>query len=73
MDTRRRELVAPDESAVVAKPALDAIAMKDSERNGCFPDTPCTNESEWFEVIGKVDNVLDQFIASEAGPGRWGR
>ena len=38
-----------------------------------FPDTPCANESEWFAAISKVDDVLDQFIASEAGPGRWGK
>jgi hypothetical protein len=33
MNSRRRELIATDESSVVAKAALDAIVVKDSERD----------------------------------------
>jgi hypothetical protein len=73
MDSRRRELIATHESSVVAKPALDAIVVKDSERNRCLPNPPCTDESEGFEIISKASDVLDQCIAPETSPGRRGR
>ena len=73
MNMRRRELVATYESPVIAKPALDAVVVKDSEGNGCFPNPPCTDESKRVEVVSKTNDVLDQFIASETGPGWRGR
>jgi hypothetical protein len=72
MSARSRELVAADESTVIAKPFLDAIVVEDSEGDGCFPDPPCTDESDGFEVFGNSDDLLDQLPASETGPWRRG-
>ena len=41
--TRGWKLIAMDESAAVTKPFLDAIVAKDSEGDGCFPDSCCAN------------------------------
>ena len=71
MGTRRRELIATDESSVFAKSSFDPIVVKDGEGDGCFPDSPCTDESDGFQVFGESDDLLDQFIAPETMP--WGR
>ena len=47
--------------------------VEDSQGDGRFPDPPCTDESNWSEVFREANNLLDQFIASETGPWRWGR
>jgi hypothetical protein len=73
MRTRSWELVATDESTVIAKPGLDAIVVKDGESDGCFPDPPCANEGDGFEVFGETNELLDQLVASETGPGWRGR
>jgi hypothetical protein len=48
MSTRGRELIATDESSVIAKSVLDATVVKDCESNGSFSNPPCTNEGGWF-------------------------
>ena len=70
---RSGELVATNESTVVAEPVLDAIMVEDSESDICFPNSSCTDESDWFGIFRKFDNVLDQLFASETRPGRRGR
>ena len=69
----RGELIAADESTIVSKPLFDAIVVEDGQSDGCFPDSPCTNESEWGEAFRKVNNLLDQLVASETGPWWRGR
>jgi hypothetical protein len=73
MSARSWELVTTNESTVVAKPVLNAIVVEDLERDRRFPNPPCTNESDRFEVFGESDDRLYQFVASETGPGWWGR
>jgi hypothetical protein len=73
MSARSRELIATDESTVLAKPFLDAIVVEDGEGDGCFPDPPCTDESDGFQVFSESDDLLDQLFASETGPWRRGR
>ena len=73
MDTRSRELIATNEPAVIAKPALDPIVVEDSEGNGCLPNAPCADESDGFEVFSEADDLFDQFVASKTGPGWRGR
>ena len=70
---RSWELIAPDKSAIVAKPLLDPIVVEDSEGDGCLPNASCADKSNGLKVFSESDNLLDQFIASEAGPGPWGR
>ena len=73
MDPRCRELIATDESAVVAKSILDAIVVEDSEGDGRFSNPPCTDESDRLEVFRETDKFLNQLIAPETGPGQWRR
>ena len=71
--TRSRELIATNEPAVITKAALGPVVVEDSKGDGGFPNSPCTNESNGFEVFGETGNLLDQLTASETGPGRWRR
>ena len=73
MRERGGELVTTDEPAVDSEPLLDAIVVEGSQSDGCFPDAPCTNESDWSEGFGEVGDLLDQLIASKTGPWRRGR
>ena len=68
MSTRWWELVATNESTVIAEFCLDGIAVKGGEHDGSFPDPPCTDESDGFEIFGKINNLLDQAITSETCP-----
>ena len=67
---RGGELVATDEPAVIPKPFLDAIVVKDGQGDGCFPDPPCTEESDSREVFSETNYLVDQFVASKTGV-RW--
>ena len=67
------ELVATDEPTVVSKPFLDAIVVKDSQGDGCFPNPPCTDESDRCEVFSEANDLVDQLVTSKTGPWWWGR
>ena len=71
MSTRGWELIATDESTVVAKSFFDPIVVENCEGNGCFPDPPCADEGDRFQIFGKTDNLLNQLIPSKTDP--WGR
>ena len=73
MSTRRRELVATDESTVISKPFLDSIVVEDREGNECFPDPPCADESDRFELFCVPNDLLDKLATAKTGPGRWRR
>jgi len=73
MSARSWELIATDEPAVIAEPFLDSIVVEDRESDGSFPDSPCTDESDGFEVSGEANELLDQPVTSETGPWRRGR
>ena len=73
MATRSWELVATDESTVVAEPFLDAIVVEDRKGSGRFANTRCTDESDRFEVFGETDHHFNEFVASETSPGSWRR
>ena len=64
------ELVATDESTVVAKPFLDAIVVEDSQRDGRLANSSDANESGWSEGFYETDDLLDQLVTSKEGP-RW--
>lgn len=51
VSTRRGELVTTDEPTIVAKPFLDAIAVKDGQSDGCLANSTGTNESNRSEVF----------------------
>ena len=70
---RSRELIATDESSVLAKSFLDPIMVEDGERNRCLPNPPRTDESDGFQIFSQSNNLFDQLAASKAGPWRRGR
>ena len=73
MSRRGGELIAANESTVVAEPSFDAIVMKDGQGDGCLSDSADTNESDGCEVFGQTDDLLDQLATTEAGSWRRGR
>ena len=73
MAARCGDLVTADEPTAASKSLLDTTMVEGGQSDGCFPYPPCTDESDWSEVFREGNDLLDQFLASEAGPGRWGR
>jgi len=65
---RGRELVAADESTLVAKPLLDTVVVEDNQGDGSLPDSTGTNESERGEGFCKVDDFIDQLVTPETRP-----
>lgn len=47
--------------------------VEDSKSNRCLPYTSCTDESDRFEIFCECDDLLNQLVASETGPGSRGR
>ena len=70
MGRRSRELVATDETTVVAKPFLDAAVVNRIEGNGSFPNSSCTDEGDGLEVLCETNYLLNQFFAPKTGPRR---
>jgi len=62
------EFVAADEQTIVPKSLLDPIVVENGEGDRSLADPTSTNESDWSEVLGEIDNLLDQLVASEEGP-----
>ena len=64
-----RELIAADESAVIAKLVPDASVVKDGESNRGLSDSPYTDEGEGLKVFCEPDNLFDQCVPTETGTG----
>jgi len=47
--------------------------VKDCQSDRRFPDSPCTDESDWSEAFGQTDDLLDQLVPSETRPRGWWR
>ena len=73
MSARGRELVATEESTVLAKLLLDPIVVEDGQSDRGLPDPPCADEGDWSEVSRETNDLVNQLVASKAGPRRWGR
>jgi len=73
VSARRGELIATDESTIIAEPLFDAIMVENRQGNGCFPNPPGADESDWSEVFSQTDDLLDQLVPSETRPRPWGR
>ena len=70
MPTGGRELITADESSAIAKPLLDPIVVENGQGDGGLANSAGTNESDWVEVLGEIDYLFDQLVASEEGPWR---
>jgi hypothetical protein len=66
-------LVTAYETTVVSKTFSDAIVVKGGQGNRGLSDSAWTNESDGFEVFCKINNLLNQAITTETGPGWRGR
>jgi len=56
----------------MTKSLLDPIVVENGQGDGGLPDSASTDESDWSKVLGEIDYLLDQLVASEEGP-RWQR
>ena len=68
-----RELVASNESTILAKPLLGTMVVKNGQGNGCLADSSRTDECNWSQIFGETNDPLDQFVTSKTGPRRRGR
>jgi hypothetical protein len=50
---------------VVAKPLLDPIVVENGQGDRRLPDSASTNQGDWNKVLGEIDYLLDQLVASE--------
>jgi len=69
---RGGELIATDEPTVIAKPLLDLIVMENNQSDGGLAGSASTDESNWDEVLGEIDYLLDQLVAPKEGLRWWG-
>ena len=65
MSARSRELIATNESTVLAKSFLDTVVVEDREGDGRFPNPACADKSDGFQVFSEFDDPLNQPFASE--------
>jgi len=70
MGTRGRELVATNESTVMAKPLLDPIMVENGQGDGGFANSASANKSDWNGFLSEINYLLDQLVAPEEGPWR---
>ena len=47
--------------------------MEDSQGDGRLADSAGPNESNWFKMVCKINDLFDQLITSEEDPWWWGR
>jgi len=55
----------------MAKPLLDPVVVENGQGDRRLADSAGANESKRNELLSEIDYLLDQPVASEAGP--WGQ
>jgi len=73
MSERGRELVTTNESTVIAKSTLDATVVEGGQGDGCLADPSGADESDRCQIFCGTNDLLDQFVTSEACLRRRGR
>ena len=73
MSDRGWELIASDESTILAEPLLDALVVENGQSDRCLSDSSRTDECNWSQILGETDDPLDQFVTSKTSPRRRGR
>ena len=53
---------------MVAKPLLDSIVVEDRQGDRGLADSASTDQSDWSQLLGQIDNLLDQLVAAEERP-----
>ena len=72
MGTGDWELIAADESAVVAESLPDPIIVENGQGDRGFPDSASADESDRTKVFGEMHDLLNQLVTPKEGP-RWRR
>jgi len=62
---RGGELITANESTVMTKPLLDPVVVENGQGNGGLADSTGTNQGDWNKILGEIDCLLDQLVASE--------
>jgi hypothetical protein len=73
METGCWELIATNESTIIAKSVREAFVVENSECDCSFPDPPRTDESDGFQVFCESNDLFDERIPPETGAWWWGR
>ena len=68
---RGGELVTPDKSTVMTKPLLDPVMVEDCQGDRGLADSASTDQSDWGELLGQIDYLVDQLVAAKERP--WGQ
>jgi hypothetical protein len=71
MRERGGELVATNEPTVVTEPLFDPIVVENGQGDGGLANSAGTDESDRSEVFCESNDLLDQLVASKAGPRWW--
>ena len=58
-------MITANESAVMAKPPLDPVVVENGQGDGGLPDSTSTNQGNWNKILGEIDCLLNQLVASE--------
>jgi len=69
---RGRELIAANKSTVMAKSLLDPVVVENGQRDRGLADSASTNQGDRNKVLGEIDCLLDQLVASEERSWGWG-
>ena len=64
-------MIAANESTFMAKPLLDPAVVENGQGDGGLPDSASPNQGDGNKVLGEIDCLLDQLVASEERS--WGR
>jgi hypothetical protein len=67
MRARGRELITTNESTVVAKPLLDPVMVENGQGDGRLANSASTNQGDRDKVLGEIEYLLNQFVASKEG------
>ena len=66
-------MIAANEPTVRAKPLLDPIVVENGQGDGRLADSASTDEGDWNGLLSEINELLDQFVASEECPWWRGR
>ena len=68
MSARGWELIAADESAILAEPAFYAFIVEGRQNDGCLSNPSGTDQGDWRELLCQTGDLVDQLIPSKEDP-----
>ena len=64
---RGGESITTNESTVVTKSLLDPVVVENSQGDRGLANPPSTNQGNRGKLLGEIDYLLDQLVASKEG------